>query len=58
MKWKLLKLCGEMLVAFEKLGDDPMARIDARWCHRRFVRKFNKLTRATERKNEPRKIQS
>lgn len=32
-----------MLCVLDKLGDDPMARIDARVWHRHFKRKLDKL---------------
>lgn len=40
---KLEKLCRQMLKAFKALGDDAMARIDAREWHKYFKRKLDRL---------------
>lgn len=40
---KLEKLCRQMLKAIERLGDGPMARIDAREWHKYFKRKLYRL---------------
>lgn len=42
-RMKLEKLCRQMLETFERLGDDPMARIDARLWHAYFKKKLARL---------------
>lgn len=42
---KLLNLCRAMLRTLDRLGRDPMARIDARYWHERYAKRLKKLER-------------